>query len=803
MESLKQKTKLIKELLYEKLIKNGVQSFKLLIKKIRELPYREFINNGLESIKGLIKKIRELPYRKFINNGLESINGLIKTIRKLPYREFINNGLESFKAFIKPIVEFPYKRFINNGVQLFKRLIKPIIEFPYGNFIKSFAKSFGERIKLIVKSFFEMLKVNKGFRNGAIAVLVIGLMLINPLDASFAKSINKQEFFLYHFKDLLQHSFGEKASAESQCYLATNTYENQLDGDLFGIGKGKNLIIVQMESVQSMVVGASYNGQEITPVLNELIGESGSVYFDNFYCQIGAGNTSDAEFAVNNSLFGSIESYTYQLYENNYFYGLPKIMMEQGYETAVFHGYKKAFWNRENIYPKLGFQHFYCGEDYESDNLSEIGGGNIVGISDEAFFTQTVEKMSLLQQPYYGFTITLSNHNPFGLPKNLKKIKLERQDENIFGNYLNGVHYGDYCLGIFIDSLKKAGLYENSVFLFYGDHYGLTKSDSEISTSVSRWLGEEYTYDEMNRVPLLIHIPGSDVNETISISGGQIDVMPTVSYLMGLEELNTLYLGQNLLTAKVGFAPIQLHMLKGSFIMDDVVFEMSRDGIFKNSKAWNRITKEPLDVAPFYEEYKAAKQAVEVSEFYLHNDILNKVLIEGKSLNFILNANENKNPLPKELNLYAFKNNSDEEIAEMVEYLKSHKKDYLAIDSDQLYTVLKKFEELYAGKKGLTGSILYIDESANEEFLEMRSRIVPLMNESTDNYSKLEYLGYHNIIISPDKAGMAFDELKCFVESNDVDGFLVEEKKSGEYLDLADTANVIVYELRKGLLIKQ
>jgi hypothetical protein len=304
-------------------------------------------------------------------------------------------------------------------------------------------------------------------------------------------------------------------------------------------------------------------------------------------------------------------------------------------------------------------------------------------------------------------------------------------------------------------------------------------------------------------VPLLVHIPGSGINENISISGGQLDLLPTISYLMGVEQLKTLYLGQNLFTAEVGFVPIQMHMLKGSFIMDDVVFQMSRDGIFKNSEAWNRITKEPLDVESYYLEYKAAKQAVEVSEFYLYNDILNKVLVEGKDLNSILNQNQNNNPLPKKLALYTFEENSDEEIDNMVVYLKSNKKDYLAIQSNKLYNVLKKFEELYSGKQGVTGSILYVDEVANEEFLEMRSRIVPLMDESTDNYSKLEYLGYHNIIISPEKAGMTLEELKCFVESNDVDGFLIGEEIREEYSDLSDATNVGMYELQDGFLKKQ
>lgn len=188
--------------------------------------------------------------------------------------------------------------------------------------------------------------------------------------------------------------------------------------------------------------------------------------------------------------------------------------------------------------------------------------------------------------------ITLSSHNPFGLPEYLQEIELEPQDENIVGRYIQSVNYADRCLSEFFDELKEAGLYDNSLILIYGDHFGLARADEAVRSVVSEWLGRDYTYDDLLRVPFIIHMPGTDINETVSISGGQIDVLPTVSYLLGIEELDTLYLGQNLLTAESGFAPFQMHMIKGSFIKDDVVFEMSRDGVSENSTVYNRRTGE-------------------------------------------------------------------------------------------------------------------------------------------------------------------------------------------------------------------
>lgn len=628
-----------------------------------------------------------------------------------------------------------------------------------------------------------------------VSVIIVALLISNPFGTAMGKTINSQEFFTYHIKDLLEYVFSERASAETAYYLATGTYEKQLGGDLFGVSEGKNLIMIQMESMQNMVVGKEYDGQEITPVLNSLIEDDSTIYFDNFYSQIGAGNTSDAEFAANNSLFGSIESYTYQLFEDNYFYGLPKVLDTMGYETAVFHGFEnRNFWNRAGIYPSLGFNKFFGGDDYVSDNIKGIGGGNIVGISDSAFYEQTTEMMENLQEPFYSFVISLSSHNPFGLPEQLQELKINDEDSNnIFGSYLNSVHYADKCLGEFIEELKESGLYDDSIIVLYGDHFAMPKSDERVMESVSNWLGHEYSYDEMNNVPLIVHIPGEDVNETISTSGGQVDLLPTISYLMGVPELDTIYLGQNLFTAEKGFVPLQLHMVKGSFIMDDVVFEMSRDGIFKNSKAWNRLTKESIDIDPYYEQYKAAKQAVEVSSFYLYNDVLRSVLLEGKNLNTIMSGIRKTAPPPKELTCFDVEFGDSTGLAALVKYMDENPKAFIALESDDLYSLLKELENDYSGKKGLAGSILYVDEVANSYFLEMRSRIIPLLDGSTDNYSKLEYLGYDRIIITPEKVGMSGADMETFLEANHPAGLLVEKDREQSYRGYAEEYGVSLY----------
>lgn len=628
----------------------------------------------------------------------------------------------------------------------------------------------------------------------AIILLIICVFVINPFDNSFIKSISSQEFFTYHIKDLAEYMAGDENFNEDY-YLSTGTYEQQKDGDLFGVAKGRNVIIVQMESFQNMMIGADYYGQELTPFLNKFIKDDSTIYFDNFYSQIGGGNTSDAELATNNSLFGSIESFSYQLFEDNYFKGMPWILKEQGYSSSVMHGYKKNFWNRENIYPALGIDNFYGDTEFESDNIKGIGGGNIVGISDSAFFKQAIQYMKTMKEPYYNVLITLSTHNPFRLPKQLSEIKLKKEDENLVGHYYNSIHYSDKCIGEFIEGLKKEGEYDDSIIIMYGDHFALSKADPNVDAAVSKWLGYEYTYDNMANIPLIIHIPGEKVNKTVSISGGQVDIMPTLAYLLGMENLDTIYLGQNLLTAKEGFAPIQIHMIKGSFIKDDVVFEMSRDGVFDNSRAWNRKTREPINIEGLEQDYLKAKEKIELSHFYLYNNVLKMALQEGEDIDKILSTLQEPVKVPKQLKFMYINSDDSKGIDNLAEYLNDNDNEFVLLSSDNILNTLNVFAEKYSGKTGKVGHIKNIDKEVNKKFENMKNRIIPLMKDTT-NYSKVEYLGYNNIMIIPDFENCTIKEIEEFISANKPYGVVINIDEGfwqKEFLDYTGITKVYAY----------
>lgn len=455
----------------------------------------------------------------------------------------------------------------------------------------------------------------------AMLILVILLMAVNPMNADAIKAVNHTEFLSYHMYDFYKNVFGEKDneidSTEDVMNVLNNLTEIEPTNiELKGIAEGRNLIVIQVESLQDFPINAFYNEQELMPNLNKLIQED-TLYFDHYYQNIGKGNTSDAEFSTQNSIYPVIRGESYRIYEENTFYGLPWIMRENGYKALAFHGYEGQFWNRESAYPGQGFEDYISLEDFQfTEKIS-------LGLSDTEMFTQTADYLMDLPQPFYSFIITLSNHHPYIMPEAYQIIQLKEEDKNsIFGNYLQGVSYSDMAIGQFLEELKEKGLYENSVIAIYGDHHGLNYKDVNINESMTRYLGYDYNYYEMLNIPLLIHIPGENVTKTISTVGGQVDFLPTISNLLGVDINNKYIFGRDLVNVQEGFVASITYMLRGSFIADNVLFEISREGIFDSSKAWNLETYNPIEIDGLEHYYKKALHLVDTSKYVLDNNLI-------------------------------------------------------------------------------------------------------------------------------------------------------------------------------------
>ena len=261
---------------------------------------------------------------------------------------------------------------------------------------------------------------------------------------------------------------------------------------------------------------------------------------------------------------------------SNDFYGLPWILKDNGYSGAyAFHAYEGNFWNREMAYPYQGFDNYTSLEDFNAEDDPYP-----LGISDRSFFNQSLEIIKGYEEPFYSFFVTLSTHHPYSVLGKDRAFEVSDDERNLAVLYFQAVNYFDRVLGEFFEKLDEAGLYENSIFVIYGDHYGLSSADDEIRGEIEAVTGETYSMFERFSVPLIIHIPGMGQAQTLDVAGGHIDVLPTLLCLLGLENDKAVMFGHNLLDPDYeGIVYEQTHLLAGSFITKDEMYVNTENGI--------------------------------------------------------------------------------------------------------------------------------------------------------------------------------------------------------------------------------
>lgn len=382
----------------------------------------------------------------------------------------------------------------------------------------------------------------------------------------------------------------------------------------FGAGKGCNLIVVQLESFQNFLLNTSVDGKELTPVMNRLAAES--LYFPYIFQQMGRGNTSDAEFLSNTSVYPVGNKPMSYAYSEKKLPSLARLMHKQGYTASTFHVNNITFWNRDELYKALNFDKYYDKPYFHKQNFNRFGA------SDEELFRVGLNKLEALQyrwKPFYAQLITASSHAPFTIPDASKRLKLpERLKGQPLGDYLTAVNYADYALGTFIDGLKKNGLWEKSVVVVYGDHFGLNRKKFK-PKEVSQALGIPY-HRHITRfnVPLMIHLPGQS-GRVIEQVGGQVDILPTVANIMGIDLAQEGFtaFGHDLMNIDHNIIGIRYYLPTGSFFNNEILFIAGKKG-FTDGKAVSLRTLQPVkDLSPYQSEYKYIRKWMKLSDKYV------------------------------------------------------------------------------------------------------------------------------------------------------------------------------------------
>lgn len=422
--------------------------------------------------------------------------------------------------------------------------------------------------KIITKSKTKIVQ-NKGKRRIVIAVAYIACVIIIGIEPVSKcteqmketpylklKKVELGSIYGYHYLDIY-------TTLNKKKWVKYNTYNQMMEDyskleeyslenitkqeDLQGIAEGKNVIIVQLESVQNFVVNRTINGNEITPNLNKFLRDN--IEFTNMTMQ-SYSTTADSEYSVITSLYPLDNGEAYSAYFasiNNDIFNLYK---NAGYNTSYMHGNIAEFWNRKDVYKRLNIDETVFLDSFQdtSEKINDY-------LSDELFYRQAVQKLSEKEEPFMTMLVAASSHIPFnlyGIEYKDQKVSIDVGDlkDEFLGNYLEAVNYADYAFGILLDELKTNELYDDTVIIVYGDHYGMPMENEDMEDFI-KLVNPNYNeiskYINYTNVLCGMKIPGVE-SKKIERVISKVDIKPTLLELSGIED--DFSLGESMFSSK-------------------------------------------------------------------------------------------------------------------------------------------------------------------------------------------------------------------------------------------------------------
>ena len=293
----------------------------------------------------------------------------------------------------------------------------------------------------------------------------------------------------------------------------------QAPNEYTGLLAGKNLILVQLEAIDTWMLSKDY-----MPNLWQVKQESLS--FTNHYtpAYITAG-TFNTEFIANSGLLpatGGIPTSVYT--RDSYPYSLANLFAGAGYTCRSFHGSEGTVYDRENIHKNLGYESYHGGqamamEVYMMDRYLMNG-----------FETMTEG------DPFFSFLITYSGHGPYGEDSGIYQAHADdaqRLAGDTEGNYVYavaGAMETDQFVGEFMAKLEQTGLAEDTVVVFYADHYNYYMMDDALNMQIKG-------VDNMNMLQhtdFFIWSRDLEAGQVDKVTS-TLDVLPTLANLFGLD----------------------------------------------------------------------------------------------------------------------------------------------------------------------------------------------------------------------------------------------------------------------------
>lgn len=320
--------------------------------------------------------------------------------------------------------------------------------------------------------------------------------------------------------------------------LSSLVMSNVDDDNYYGILKGKNVIYVLMESIDSWLVT-----KDVMPTLYNL--EQTGLNFTNRYSpSFGGGQTINSEFAMNTGLYAVENSKAIYNYDKNDFSAsLANKLKENNYSAISIHTNSGSFYNRTYFHQALGYDKHYALADMGNINHTDYNYYNDSSLvkNDEVY------NLIVREEPFFSFIISYSAHVPYD-DTNDRCIS-NPYNLNVEGNkelscIRNLAHETDEMLRILIERLKKDNLLDNTVLVLATDHYAYGYGDQ---ASIKKYKNTNNDY-LLQKVPLVIWSPNLKHNNIDTLMD-TADILPTLLYMMGIDYNEDYYIGTNVFSS--------------------------------------------------------------------------------------------------------------------------------------------------------------------------------------------------------------------------------------------------------------
>ncbi|WP_313370485.1 sulfatase-like hydrolase/transferase [Sedimentibacter sp.] len=362
-----------------------------------------------------------------------------------------------------------------------------------------------------------------------------------------------------------------------------------------GIFKGKNLILITAEGFSPYAID-----KDITPTLYMM--QKSGFKFTDFYTPLWGVSTSDGEYVACTSLLPKEGVWSFYKSAKNYMpYSMGNQLKNAGYNTYAYHNHYYDYYFRNESHPNMGYIYKGLGNGLDVTETWPESDIEMIELSVPEFINN---------QPFHTYYMTVSGHLQYNFTGNYIAAKNRSLVEHL--NYSEHVKAYlacnielDRAMEILIAKLEEAGIAEDTLIAISPDHYpyGLTKQE------LSELAGKEIKSDfDLYKGVFLLWSKGMEPVEINKVSSS-LDIIPTISNLMGLNYDSRLLMGRDILSDTEPLVVFE----DRSFITDKIIFEAKTE----------RVTnKEGFDADSSYinEKINEVKQKFKYSSLILDNN---------------------------------------------------------------------------------------------------------------------------------------------------------------------------------------